>query len=139
MGENIHDVRMIPLDGRPRLPDAIRQWNGDSRGHWEGNTLVVETTNYSDKTELRFPASRNTRAVERFTRVSNDLIDYQFTVEDPTLYTKPWTAVRPMPRLANYQIYEYACHEGNYAMSGILGGARADEKAAGAKRNSSSK
>jgi hypothetical protein len=139
--ENIHDVRMIPLDGRPRLPDAIRQWNGDSRGHWEGNTLVVETTNYSDKTELRFPASKNTRAVERFTRVSNDLIDYQFTVEDSTLYTKPWTAVRPMPRLANYQIYEYACHEGNYAMSGILGGARADEKAAegGAKRNSSSK
>jgi hypothetical protein len=139
--ENIHDVRMIPLDGRPRLSDAIRQWNGDSRGHWEGNTLVVETANYSEKTELRFPASKNTRAVERFTRVSNDLIDYQFTIDDPTLYTKPWTAVRPMPRLVNYQIYEYACHEGNYAMSGILGGARADEKAAdgAAKRSSSSK
>jgi hypothetical protein len=138
--ENIHDVRIIPVDGRPRLTDNIRQWNGNSRGHWEGNTLVVETANYSDKTELRFPASKNTRAVERFTRVSNDLIDYKFTVEDPTLYTKAWTAVRPMPRLLNYQIYEYACHEGNYAMSGILGGARADEKAAEeSKRKTGSK
>jgi hypothetical protein len=127
--ENIHDVRIIPLDGRPRLNENIRQWNGDSRGHWDGNTLVVETTNYSDKTELRFPSSRNTRAVERFTRAGDDLIDYKFTIEDPTVYTKPWTAVRPMPRLKNYRIYEYACHEGNYAMSGILGGARAQEKA----------
>ena len=138
--ENIHDVRMIPIDGRPRLPDSIRQWNGDSRGHWEGNTLVVETANYSDQTELRFPASKNTRAIERFTRVSDDLIDYQFTVEDQTLYSKPWTAVRPMPRLKNYQIYEYACHEGNYAMWGILGGARAEEKAAAeTKRKSGGK
>ncbi len=128
--ENIHDVRIIPLDGRPGLTENIRQWNGASRGHWEGNTLVVETTNYSDQTELRFPASRNTRAVERFTRVDGDLIDYQFTIDDPTMYTRPWTAVRAMPRLSDYQIYEYACHEGNYAMSGILGGARAEEKAA---------
>jgi len=126
--ENIHDVRIIPVDGRPRLTDSIRQWNGNSRGHWEGETLVVETANYSDKTELRFPASKNTRAVERFTRVGDNLIDYQFTVEDPTLYSKAWTAVRPMPRLKDYTIYEYACHEGNYAMSGILGGARAEEK-----------
>jgi hypothetical protein len=130
LDENIHDVRIIPLDGRPHLPADIRQWNGDSRGHWEGNTLVVETTNYSDKTELRFPSSKNTRAVERFTRVSDDLIDYQFTINDPTLYTKPWTAVRPMPRLKNYQIYEYACHEGNYALMHILSGARAEERAA---------
>jgi hypothetical protein len=136
--ENIHDVRIIPLDGRPRLPDGIRQWNGDSRGRWEGNTLVVETANYSEKTQLRFPASPSTRAVERFTRVSDDLIDYRFTVEDPTLYTKPWTAVRPMPRLANYRIFEYACHEGNYAMSGILGGARAQEKAGAAPAAASS-
>jgi hypothetical protein len=128
--ENIHDVRIIPLDRRPRLNDTIRQWNGDSRGHWEGATLVVETANYSDKTQLRFPSSRNMRAVERFTRVSDDLIDYQFTVTDETMYTKPWTVVRPMPRLTDYRIYEYACHEGNYAMSGILGGARAQEKAA---------
>jgi hypothetical protein len=127
--ENIHDVRIIPLDRRPRLNDSIRQWNGDSRGHWEGKTLVVETTNYSDQTELRFPSSRNTRAIERFTRSEGDVIDYQFTIEDPTVYTKPWTAVRPLTSLPGYRIYEYACHEGNYAMSGILGGARADEKA----------
>jgi hypothetical protein len=128
--ENIHDVRLIPLDGRPRLSDSIRQWNGDSRGHWEGKTLVVETTNYSDNTQLRFPSSRHTRAVERFTRVADNVIDYQFTIDDPTVYTRPWTAVRPMTSLPNYRIYEYACHEGNYAMSGILGGARAEEKAA---------
>jgi len=134
LDENIHDVRMIPLDGRPHLAADIGQWNGDSRGHWEGNTLVVETTNYSDKTELRFPSSKNTRAVERFTRVSDDLIDYQFTIDDPTLYTKPWTAVRPMPRLKNYEIYEYACHEGNYALMHILSGARAEEKAAEAAK-----
>jgi len=128
--ENIHDVRVIPLDGRPRLGDNIRQWNGDSRGHWQGKTLVVETANYSDKTELRFPSSSSTRAIERFTRVADDVIDYQFTITDPTVYTRPWTAVRPMTRLANYKIYEYACHEGNYALSGILAGARAEEKAA---------
>ena len=128
--ENIHDVRVIPLDGRPRLGENIRQWNGDSRGRWEGKTLVVETTNYSDKTRLRFPSSTNTRAVERFTRVADDVIDYQFTIVDPTVYTQPWTAVRPMTRLSNYVIYEYACHEGNYALSGILAGARAAEKAA---------
>jgi hypothetical protein len=135
--ENIHDVRMIPLDGRPRLNDTIRQWNGDSRGHWEGNTLVVETTNYSDNTELRFPSSRNTRSVERFTRAGDDVIDYQFTIEDPTVYARPWTAVRPMTSLPGYRIYEYACHEGNYAMSGILGGARAEEKAAEAAKKTS--
>ena len=137
--ENIHDVRIIPLDGRPHLTDNLRQWNGDSRGHWEGNTLVVETTNYSDKTEMRFPASRNTRAVERFTRVSADMIDNQFTIDDPTLYAKAWTAVRPMPRLNGYRIYEYACHEGNYAMSGILRGERAQERAKEAAANKSSK
>ena len=128
--ENIHDVRVIPLDGRPRLGDNIRQWNGDSRGRWEGKTLVVETTNYSDRTQLRFPSSANTHAIERFTRVADEVIDYQFTINDPTMYTRPWTAVRPMTRLADYRIYEYACHEGNYAMSGILAGARAAEKAA---------
>ncbi len=128
--ENIHDVRIIPLDGRPRLEARIRQWNGDSRGHWEGSTLVVETSNYSDKTDHRFPSSRNTRAVERFTRVEKNSIHYEFTIEDPTVYTAPWTAVRPMPRLHDYQIYEYACHEGNYAMTNILRGARAQERAA---------
>jgi len=127
--ENIHDVRIIPLDARPQLNANIRQWNGDSRGHWEGDTLVVTTTNYSDKTELRFPSSSNTRAVERFTRVAEDMIDYQFTVEDPTNYNQPWTAVRPMPALQDYTIFEYACHEGNYAMINILRGERVLEAA----------
>ncbi len=126
--EMIHDVRVIPVDGRPRLTENIRQWNGSSRGRWEGNTLVVETTNFSDQTENRFPSSRHTRAIERFTRVSNDTIDYRFTVEDPTIYTRPWTAVRPMPRLKDYVMYEYACHEGNYAMSTILSGQRTIER-----------
>ena len=128
--ENIHDVRIIPLDGRPRLPDRIRQWNGDSRAHWDGDTLVVETANYSDQTQLRFPSSPNTRAVERFTRISDAQIDYQFTVDDPDVYTQPWTAIRPMPRLPDYRIYEYSCHEGNYGIVGILSGTRAEERAA---------
>lgn len=129
--ENIHDVRIIPLDGRPQLDDTIRQWNGASRAHWEGDTLVVETRNFSDQTVHRFPSSRNTRAIERFRRVNGDQIDYRFTVEDPTVYTQPWTAVRPMPRLDDYIIYEYACHEGNYAMTNILTVERVQENEAG--------
>lgn len=122
--EMIHDVRIIPLDGRPQLNAKIQQWNGDSRGYWEGNTLVVETTNFSDKTSHRFPSSPKTRAVERFTRIDDNMIDYQFTIEDPDLYTSAWTAVRPMPKLNDYTVYEYACHEGNYAMTNILRAAR---------------
>ena len=129
--ENIHDVRIIPLDGRPRLDDRVRQWNGDSRAYWDGDTLVVETANFSDKTTHRFPSSRNTKAVERYRRVSADQIDYRFTIEDPTVYTRPWTAVRPMPRLDDYIIYEYACHEGNYAMTNILTVERVQEAEAG--------
>ena len=125
--EMIHDVRIIPIDGRPQLHDNIRQWNGDSRGYWDGDTLVVRTANYSDKTRHRFPSSRNTIAVERFRRVGEDMIDYSFSIEDPTVYDQSWTAVRPMPRLADYKQYEYACHEGNYAMTYILRGARAEE------------
>ena len=128
--ENIHDVRIIPLDGRPQLDDGVRQWNGDSRGYWDGDTLVVETANFSDQTVHRFPSSKNTKAVERFRRVSEDRIDYQFTIEDPTVYTSPWTAVRPLPRLDDYVIYEYACHEGNYAMTNILTVERANEASA---------
>ena len=127
--ENIHDVRIIPLDGRPRLDQRIRQWNGDSRGRWEGDTLVVETGNFSDKTEHRFPSSKDLRAVERFTRVAEDTIHNEFTIEDPATYTQPWTAVRSMPRLIDYQIFEYACHEGNYAMTNALSGARAQDRA----------
>jgi len=128
--ENIHDVRLIPLDGRPQLDNDIRQWNGDSRGYWEGNTLVVETTNFSENTQHRFPSSPNMVAIERFTRVDDDLIDYEFTVEDPEVYTSSWTAVRPMPALDDYQIFEYACHEGNYAMANILRGERVLEERA---------
>lgn len=126
--EMIHDVRIIPLHKRPPLDAKIRQWNGDSRGHWEGNTLVVETANFSDKTAHRFPSTRNTRAVERFTRVAENMIDYQFTIEDPDLYSQPWTAVRPMPREPDYRVYEYACHEGNYAMANMLRAARIEEQ-----------
>jgi hypothetical protein len=128
--ENIHDVRLIPLDGRPQLNANIRQWNGDSRGYWEGDTLVVETTNFSSNTQHRFPSSPNMRSIERFTRVSDDLIDYEFTVEDLDVYTREWTAHRPMPALDDYQIFEYACHEGNYAMANIVRGERVLEQRA---------
>jgi hypothetical protein len=127
--ENIHHVRMIPLDGRPHIPQSMRQWNGDSRGRWEGNTLIVETTNFNAETRLRYGGSEHTRAVERFTRVGPDLIDYQYTITDPTVYTRPFTIAIPMPRRDD-RIYEYACHEGNHSMIGILAGARADEKRA---------
>jgi len=127
--EMIHEIRIIPVDGRPHLGGTLRQWMGDSRGHWEGNTLVVETTNYSSKIDsFRIAAASATfRVVERFTRVSPTKIDYRFTVDDPTTYTRAWTAVLPMSKVPD-QIYEYACHEGNYGMFGILAGARADEK-----------
>jgi hypothetical protein len=140
--EQVHDVRMVPLDGRARL--NVPRWSGESRGHWEGNTLVVETTNYSEKAELspgsplRFPASTKTRAIERFTRVNADRIDYSFTIDDPSVYTRAWTAERPMPRLPDEVLYEYACHEGNQAMEGILAGARAEEAAAAQKATGAS-
>ena len=128
--EMIHDVRIIPITEKPRLNDNIRQWNGDSRGYWDGNTLVVETTNFSDKTMHRYPSSRDAKAVERFTRIADNMIDYQFTIEDPSVYTSSWTVVRPMPRLDDYTLFEYACHEGNYAMSNILRGERIIEQRA---------
>jgi hypothetical protein len=128
LDENIHDVRVIPLDGRPHLGKNIRQWNGDSRGHWEGNTLVVETTNYSLQTTFKFPAAPETmQAVERFTRVGEDLIDFRFTITDPATYTRPWTASLPLAGLPDYVIFEYACHEGNYSIRNVLSGARSQE------------
>lgn len=127
LDENIHHVRMIPLDGRPHLSSAIRQWNGNSRGQWQGDTLVVETTNFNEKTRLRYGGSLNTHAVERLTRVSENLIDYRYTISDPTTYTRPFTVSIPMPRRDD-RIYEYACHEGNHSMAGILSGARAEEQ-----------
>jgi hypothetical protein len=129
LDEEIHHVRMVPLDGRPPLTSKIRRWNGVSRGRWEGDTLVVETTNFNAKTRLRYGGSSNTHAVERFTRLSPDLIDYRYTITDPTVYTRPFTVAIPMPR-RNDKLYEYACHEGNYAMPGILAGARMAEKEA---------
>ena len=123
--EMVHDVRIIPTDGRPHLPANIRQWFGDSRGHWEGDTLVVETTNFTDKSSFR-GSDENMKLIEKFTRTGPDTILYEFTVNDPTVFTKPWTAQVPMNKMQG-PIIEYACHEGNYAMSGMLAGARADE------------
>ena len=124
--EMIHDVRIIPLDGRPHVDPSIRQFLGDSRGHWQGNTLVVDTTNFNDDTDFR-NAGRNMHLTERFTRVAPDTILYEFTVDDPTTFTKPWTGAVPMTKTEG-PIYEYACHEGNYGLAGILAGARAKEK-----------
>lgn len=126
--EMIHDVRIIPLDGRPHLAKNIRQWLGDSRGHWEGNTLVVDTSNFTDKTHFR-GADENLHLIERFTRVDPETILYQFQVDDPTAFTKPWTGEAPMRRTSG-PIYEYACHEGNYSVANVLRGARAQEQAA---------
>jgi hypothetical protein len=126
--EMIHDVRIIPTDGRPHLPSEIRQWMGDPRGHWEGNTLVVETTNFSSKANFR-GSDENLKLVERFTRTGPDTLMYEFTVNDPTAFTKPFTGQIPMYPTQG-PILEYACNEGNYAMTGMLAGARAEEKAA---------
>jgi len=130
--EMIHDARIIPTDGRPHLPRHVRQWMGDSRGRWEGTTLVVETTNFTDKTAFR-GSGDNLRLIERFTRSGPDEILYQFTVEDPASFTRPWSAELPMRRI-DEPLYEYACHEGNYGMEGILSGARTDEAKASASR-----
>jgi len=124
--EMIHDARVIPLDGRPHLPPSVRLLLGDSRGRWEGDTLVVETTNFTDKTTVR-GSGPGLKLTERFTRDGPSTLVYQFTVDDPVSFTRPWTAVLPMTRAAE-QLYEYACHEGNYAMTGILRGARAGER-----------
>jgi hypothetical protein len=130
--EMIHDARFIPLDGRPHLGGGLRQWMGDSRGRWDGNTLVVEVTNFTENTAIRFGGeyhSGELRIVERFTPVDADTIDYQFTVHDPKTWTQPWTVSIPMRRDGSYEMYEYACHEGNYSMSNRLSGQRAEEKA----------
>jgi hypothetical protein len=126
LNEMIHDSRVVPLDGRPHLPAGIRRLLGDSRGHWDGNTLVVETTNFSDKTNVRGSGER-LRLVERFTRADAKTLLYEFTVDDPASFVKPWTAILPMSKTDD-QIYEYACHEANYAMTGILRGARATDQ-----------
>jgi hypothetical protein len=140
--EMIHETRIIPIDGRPHLGSKIRQWNGDPRGHFEGNTLVVETTNYNNKGSIAtsaatgrmrgIPQSDALHIVERFTSVNADTISYEVTVDDPKVYTKPWKVALPLNRDSNYQFFEYACHEGNVAMAAELSGGRAQEKAAAA-------
>ena len=123
--EMIHDVRVIPLDGRPHAPQNIRQWMGDSRGRWDGTTLVVTTTNFTGKTNFR-GSSENVRLVERFTRADADTLNYEFTVDDPSAFSRSWTAAVPMTKTEG-PIFEYACHEGNYGMTNLLSGARAEE------------
>jgi hypothetical protein len=126
--EQIHDVRIIRLDGRPHLPANVRQWMGDSLGRWEGDTLVVDTTNFTDKTGFR-GSSDGLHVIEHFARVDANTILYQFTIDDPSTFTRAWTGEYPFLAAAG-RIYEYACHEGNYALGDILRGARLEEKAA---------
>jgi hypothetical protein len=122
--EMVHSARIIPTDGRPHGP--LPQWTGDSRGHWEGETLVVETVNFRRETSLQ-GSTAQTKVVERFTRVDPKTIDYRYTITDPTAYTRPWSASMPL-RAIDEQLFEYACHEANYGMEGVLRGARFREK-----------
>jgi hypothetical protein len=137
--EKIHDVRIIPLDGRPHVGPRIRSWMGDSRGHWDGDTLVVETTNFNGRGQIASsPAARRLIAVavsealhvtERFTLVNPDIIAYEVTVVDPNIYTAPWTVAFPLKRNPDYQMYEYACHEGNRSVRNLLATGRAEDAA----------
>ena len=141
--EMIHETRIIPLDGRPHLGSNIRQWNGDPRGHFEGNTLVVETTNFNGKGSVAtsaatgrirgIPQSEEFSMVERFTRIDAKTINYSVTVTDPKVYTQPWTVALPLNRDDHYEMFEYACQEGNTAIPGELRAGRAHEAAAAAK------
>jgi hypothetical protein len=135
--EMIHDARVIPLDGRPQPPAGARQWTGISRGRWDGNTLVVETTNFNGKNPFR-GASENVKVTERFTRTADDSITYRFTIEDESTWAKPWTAEMPMKKTQG-PIFEFACHETNYGIANILAGAREDEKKAAAQAATGSK
>jgi hypothetical protein len=129
VGEVIHDARIIPLDRRPHLAQNLRPWHGDSRGRWERDTLVVETTNFSPKSNF-LGSAESLHLVERFTRVAPDTIDYEITVSDPTIWAQSWTALIRLKQTQD-RMFEYACHEGNlHTVSGILGAARADEQAA---------
>ena len=136
--EMIHDVRIIPLDGRPQLPPTVRQWTGSYRGRWDGDTLVVESTNFNGKNPFQ-GSSENMRLTERFTRVDESTIRYEFTVDDPSTWTRPWSAEVPWAKTVG-PLFEHACHEGNYGLGNILAGARAEEKrAAGASASSPAK
>ncbi len=131
--EMVHDARVVPLDGRGHLSDGVRQWMGDSRGYWDGDVLVVETTNFTDKTASFNPSvatgagtGTSLHLTERFSLADDDTLRYEFTVNDPTTFTQPFTAILPMKR--GEGMYEYACHEGNYGLSNILSGARQEER-----------
>jgi hypothetical protein len=128
--EEIHDVRIIPTDGRAHITKSIHQWYGDSVGHWEGNTLVIDTTNFTDQTP--FNGAQNLHVIERLTRADEDTILYQFTVEDPGMWTKPWSGELPITKIDG-QLYEYACHEANYPLANTLRGARVAEAEAAKK------
>lgn len=138
--EMMHDARIIPLDGRPRVDSNVRQVLGDSRGRWEGHTLVVETTNFTEKpagtSNLRVSTTDKLKLIERFTRVSANRINYEVTIDDPGTWTKPWTVMIPWKQTQD-RIYEFACHEGNEAMVGTLAGTRALERAADAAKKGS--
>ena len=139
--EMIHEPRIIPLDGRPHVNAKIGLWNGDSRGRWEGNTLVVEVTNYRDEevgatatgiattaTLKGVPQTKAMRVVERWTRVDADRLEFEATIEDPNIYSRPWKVMMPLNRADDYRLFEYACHEGNYGLANSLSGARATER-----------
>jgi hypothetical protein len=133
--EMIHEARVIPLDGSAHAGAGVRMWMGDSRGRFEGETLVVETTNFTDRTGLGGNGngavhSENLRLVERFRRTDDDTVRYEFTVHDPETYTQPWTVAFDLDSRPGYEIYEYACHEGNYGLANMLSAARAEERAA---------
>jgi hypothetical protein len=137
MSEMIHDARVIPMDGRAHAPADVRSWDGDSRGHWDGNSLVVDTTNFNGKGWVAtsaatgrmkgIPESQALHVVERFTRVAAGTIQYEVTIDDPNVYTKPWKVSIPLTHDPQYVVYEYACQEGNQAVENILRGARAKE------------
>ena len=132
--EMVHDARIVPLDGRDHLPAGISQWMGDSRGYWDGDTLVVESTNFTDKVASFNPSvataigtGSTLHLTERFSRVGEDTLLYEFTVNDPASFTHPFSGRLPMNR-SDLPLYEYACHEGNYGMENLLRGARAEER-----------
>jgi hypothetical protein len=135
--EMIHEARLIPLDGRPHVGSSIRSYMGNSRGRWEGNTLVIETTNFLPERTAAggTPTSDAFRLIERLTRVGENTLQYEATIHDEKTWTRPWTISLPLTRdNSGFPVFEYACHEGNYALEGILSGARAEEKAAEANR-----
>jgi hypothetical protein len=146
--EMVHDARIVAIDGRARLPKTIQQWRGDSRGRWDGDTLVIESTNFSNKGTGTLVLDRqfgprpylggtpdeNLRLTERFTRIDRDTLIYEYTVDDPTIWTRPWTVSMTM-RSGSEGLFEYACHEGNYGLANILSAARAEEKKGAAPKS----